>query len=272
MYLLLANPKAGNNRYRRIEHTLTALLDKSGIKYKIVLIDDLANTRDLLKQHIKPDTKAIVAVGGNGTVNVVIDALIDYKNLPLGIIPISKTNYLAKTLGVTNWQAGVKLLSHHEVKHLRLGRIGERYFAGSLMTSPKRNILANILEKRSILKSFIGANLKQAPKEEHNVACTLNIDNNITVRCQLNTMVVYFQDEFSKKMKIHLTTLSNKKPQDSIFRADQLNIVSSLNMPIICGNETVANTPVKIYGVSKTLPVLALPSPTLPKKAKRPLS
>ena len=269
MYLLLVNPKAGNNRYRRIERPLIALLDKSKIKYKIVLIDDLANTRDLLKQHIKSDTKAIVAVGGNGTVNVVIDALIDYKNLPLGIIPISKTNHLAKALGVTNWQTGVKLLSHHERKHLRLGRIGERYFAGSLMISPKRNILANILEKRSLLKSFIGANLKQAAKEEHNVACTLNVDNGITVHCQLNAMVIYFQDEFGKKMKIHLTTLQNKQPQDSIFRADQLNIASSLNMPVICGNETVANTPVKVFGVSKTLPVLALPSTATPAKPKR---
>lgn len=261
MYLLLVNPKAGNYRYRRIERALTNSLEKSGINYKIVLIDDLANTQDLLQHHIKTETEAVVAVGGNGTVNTIIDALADYQNMPLGIIPISKTNLLAKTLGINSWQAGVKLLTNHETKHLRLGRIGERYFAGSLIISPKRNLFANILEKRNPLKSFIGANIKQPPKEEHHVACSLNLDNALTIHCQINTMTVYFQDEFNKKMKIHLTTLSDKQLQDSIFRANQLNITSSLNMPILCGNETVANTPIKIQGVGKTLPVLAIPTP-----------
>jgi len=267
MYLLLVNPKAGNQRYRRIEHPLNLMLGKLDIKYKIVLIEDLTNTQDLLKHHIQADTEAVVAVGGNGTVNTIIDALADYENMPFGIIPTSKTNHLAKTLGMTSWQTGVKVLANHEIKHLRLGRIGERYFAGSLVVSPKRHLLASIFEKRSLLRSFIGANLKQKPKEEHNVACSLNLDNTVTVQCQLNTMEIYFQDGFGKKMKIHLTTLSDQKTQDSIFRANQLNISSSLNMPVICGNETVANTPIKIQGVSKTLPVLTMPvSEKLPRR------
>jgi len=264
MYLLLVNPKAGNQRYRHIEQPLVNLLEKLEIKYKLVLIDDLANVRDLLKQHVKPETEAVVAVGGNGTVNTLIDALADYEDLPLSIIPASKTNSLARTLGIKSWKMGAKLLANHEIKHLRLGRIGERYFAGSLMVSPKRNLLANIFEKRSLLKSFIGANVRQLPKEEHHVACTLKLDNLAEVHCQLNTMTIYFQDEFHKKMKIHLVTLSDNRPQNSIFRANQIDITSSLNMPIVCGNETVANTPIKVQGVSKTLPVLTWPQSEKP--------
>lgn len=261
MYLLLVNPKAGNQRYRRIETPLVNLLGKLGVKYKIVLIDDLANVRDLLKQNVKSEMQAVVAVGGNGTVNTLIDALADYGDLPLGIIPISKTNSLAKTLGIKSWKMGAQLLANHETRHLRLGRIGERYFAGSLMVSPKRNLLANIFEKRSLLRSFIGANLRQLPKEEHHVACSLKLDNTLEVHCQLNTMTIYFQDEFHKKMKIDLVTSSDGHPQPSIVRANQVDITSSLNMPIVCGNETVASTPIKIQGVSKTLPVLAWPQP-----------
>lgn len=268
MYLLLVNPKAGNQRYRRIANSLAKLLEKDQIKYKIVLIDDLSNVRELLKQHIQGNIAAVVAVGGNGTVNAIIDALVEYGDLPLGIIPISRANHLAKTLGITNWKMGAKLLAHHEVKHLRLGRVGERYFAGSLTISPKRNILANIFDHRNPLRNFLGANLKQLPKEEHNVACSLTLDNILTVHCQLNTMVIYFQDEFGKKMKIHLTTLSDKKPQDSILRANQLNISSSLNMPIICGNDTVASTPIKIQAVSKTLSMLAWPTTDKPAKQR----
>ena len=126
MYLLLVNPKAGNQRYRKLEHPLNNLLGQLEIKHKLVLIDDLANIQELLKQHVTAETKAVVVVGGNGTVNAAIDALADYTDMPLGIIPISKNNHLAQTLGIKNWRMGVKLLAEHEVRYLRLGRIGER--------------------------------------------------------------------------------------------------------------------------------------------------
>lgn len=261
MYLLLVNPKAGNQRYRRIERALVRLLDKLNIKHQIVLLDDLANTADLLKQNLKTNTKAVVAVGGNGTVNTIIDALADYRDLPLGIIPLSKSNYLAKTLGITSWTAGVRLLSQHKVKHLRLGKIGERYFAGSLTVSPKRTLLARFFEQRSVLRNFLGANVRSLPKEEHHVGCTLKLDRVLTVRCQLHTLAIYFQDDLGKKIKIHLFTLSDKQPQDSIFHANQIDIESSLNMPVLCGNDTVANTPISIRAINQTLPVLAPVSP-----------
>ncbi|MFH0912521.1 MAG: diacylglycerol kinase family protein [Patescibacteria group bacterium] len=256
MYLLLVNPKAGNQRYRRIERPFTSLLNKLDIKYKIVIIDDLANVEDLIKQHAKTSLKAVVAVGGNGTVNAVIDALADYRNLPLAIIPISKANLLANTLGARDWKTGIKILAQHKKKQLRLGKIGERYFAGSLLISPKRTLLANLFEKKSLLRNFIGANTRAIPKEEHHVACTIKIDNEFVIKCQLHTMAIYFQDEFGKKMKIYLNTCNEKSPEKSIFRANHIEIESSLNMPIISGNDTVAHTPVKIHAIGKTITVL----------------
>jgi diacylglycerol kinase family enzyme len=227
------------------------------IKYKIITVDDLANIEDVLKQNTKTSLKAVVAVGGNGTVNAVIDALADYRNLPLAIIPISKTNLLANILGARDWKTGVKILARHEKKQLRLGKIGERYFAGSLVISPKRTMLANLFEKKSLLRNFIGTNTRVIPKEDHHVACTIKIDNEFIIKCQLHTMAIYFQDEFGKKMKIHLNTYSEKSPEESIFRADQIEVESSLNMPIISGNDTVAHTPAKIQAIGKTITVLA---------------
>lgn len=257
MYLILVNPKAGNQRYRRIERPFANLLNKLDIKHKLVIIDDLANIEDILKQNANTNLKAVVAVGGNGTVNTIIDALVDYRNLPLAIIPVSKTNLLANILGAKDWKAGVKILAHHEKKQLRLGKIGEKYFAGSLIISPRRTMLANIFERKSLLRSFMGTNTKALPKEEQHVACKIKIDDSFVVKCQLHTMAIYFQDEFGKKMKIHLNTYSEKKPEESIFRASQIEVESSLNMPIISGNDTVAHTPAKIQAIGKTIPVLA---------------
>jgi len=269
MYLILVNPKAGNQRYRRIEKSFTNLLNKLDIKHQLVMVDDLANIEDILKDHAKTQLTAVVAVGGNGTVNTVIDALADYRNLPLAIVPISKTNHLASILGAKDWKTGLKILAQHEKKQLRLGKIGEKYFAGSLVVSPKRTLIANFFERKSLLRSFVGTNTRATPKEEHHVACTIKLDDALTVKCQLHTMAIYFQDEFGKKMKIYLTTYSGKVPEESIFRADQIEIESSLNMPIISGNEPVAHTPVKIQAIGKTIPVLAAPSKSPLKKPNK---
>ena len=255
MYLLLVNPKAGNKLYRRIERRFISSLNRYKVKHKIVLIDDLANTADLLKEHVKDSIKGVAAVGGNGTVTAVIDALADY-DLPLAIIPTTKTNHLAKLLGVANWQAGIRALSHHQTHIKRLGKIGQRYFMGELTIAPKRNLIKNIFGQKSRFKRFFGANRPTLPKNQHSVACQLKLDNELEVSGQLARLDIHLVDEGRKKMRIHLHTLTETGAEASVLWANKLEVTSSLNMPIVSGNETLANTPATIQAVTKTIEVI----------------
>ena len=265
MYLLLVNPKAGNKLYRRIERRFVGSLNRHKIKHKLVLIDDLANTAELLKENIKDSTKAVVAVGGNGTVASVIDALVDY-DLPLAIIPTSRTNHLARLLGITNWQAGIRALANHRIHIKRLGKIGQRYFMGELIVAPKRNPLKNIFGKKSRFKHFFGANRPMAPRRQHSVACQLKLDGELEISGQLTRLDIRLVDEGKKKMQIQLHTLTESSTETSVLWANKLDISSSLNMPIISGNETLANTPAIIQAITKTIEVIQ-PIPRL--RAKR---
>jgi diacylglycerol kinase family enzyme len=255
MYLLLVNPKAGNKLYRRIERRFVGSLNRHKIKYKLVLIDDLANTSELLKENIKDNTKAVVAVGGDGTVTSVIDALADY-DLPLAIIPTNRTNHLAKLLGVTDWQAGIRVLAHHQIHAKRLGKIGQRYFMGALTIAPKRNLIKQLFGQKSRLKRFFGTNLAQHLQHQHSVACQLKLDDTLSVSGQFIRLDVQLMDEGKKKMRIQLHTLTESGTEASVLWANKLEISSSLNMPIISGNETLANTPATIQAVTKTIEVL----------------
>ncbi|OGB75148.1 hypothetical protein A2810_03240 [candidate division Kazan bacterium RIFCSPHIGHO2_01_FULL_49_10] len=263
MYLLLVNPKAGNKLYRRIERRFIGLLNRYKIKHKIVVVDDLSSTTDLLKENIKSGIKAVVAVGGNGTVTAVIDALADY-DLPLSIIPITKTNHLARLLGIANWQAGVRALSHHHIRPKRLGKIGQRYFMGELTIAPKRNLIKNIFGQKSRLKRFFGTNRPLTPKNQHSIACQLKLDSELEVSGQLARLDINLIDEGKKKMRIQLHTLTETGAEVSVLWANRLEINSSLNMPIVSGNETLANTPATIQAVTKTIEVIQ-PAP----KSKR---
>jgi len=255
MYLLLVNALAGGNRYKFIERPLKAALSRGKIKYKIVTIGDLNNIKELVEGHLKENTKGVVIVGGNGTVASAIDALAGY-NLPIGIIPTSRTNSLAHRLGIKSWRDGVKLLSKHQVVEKRLGKIGQHYFMGSLIIAPRRNLLTSILGKSNNLKKFWGANLTQHFKPFHSVACQLQLDNELEIKCQASDIVVALDDTHKKKLTITTHTIIDKKPIESIFRANRCEISSSLNMPILSGNETVASTPATIQAISKTIAVM----------------
>ncbi|MEA1909475.1 MAG: diacylglycerol kinase family protein [Patescibacteria group bacterium] len=257
MYLILVNPKANNNRYQQIERSFVKMIDQLETPYEIVLIDDLSNVEDLLEQNLKKNTTAVIAVGGNGTVNTIIDALADYDKLPLGIIPLSKNNHLADSLGITNWKQGIKLLGEHGIDTLRLGKIGEKYFTGMLQVSPKRAVIQNILTKQNWLMNFLGTNSQNIPKEDQLVGCSLEIDKDIKTQIQASSIEIQFIDEFNKKMRIKTTTISSKSPITSIFHANKININSSLSMPVIAGNDVVAKTPVEIEAISQTLPILS---------------
>ncbi|OGB74416.1 hypothetical protein A2V68_01760 [candidate division Kazan bacterium RBG_13_50_9] len=255
MYLLLVNPKAGNGRYPRIKRSLMRALEKAKIKHKMVEIEDLSDVPDLLAQEVKESTNAVVAVGGNGTIASVIDALADY-DMPIGIIPVSPTNHLARMLGIKTWADGVKLLAHNQIRPKRLGKIGQRYFIGKLTIAPRRNLLKNILGRENWLKSFVGTNIARSLKGLASVACRLKLDNELLVNCQVSHMTIGLEDDAKRKMTIAIQTISGKKPIVSIFRANRCEIEGSLNMPILSGNETIANTPATIVAVSKTIPVV----------------
>ncbi|MBN2585289.1 hypothetical protein JXA59_01400 [Patescibacteria group bacterium] len=265
MYLLLVNPKAGNKLYRRIERRFIGLLNRYKIKHKIVVIGDLSNTPDLLKDNVKDNTRAAVAVGGNGTVTAVIDALANY-NLPLAIIPTTKTNHLARLLGIPNWQAGVRTLARHHTHEKRLGKIGQRYFMGELTIAPKRNLIKNILIPNNRLKRFFGTNRPLLPKNQHSVACQLKLDNELEVSGQLARLDIHLVEEGKKKMLIRFYTVAETGTEMSVLWANKLEVESSLNMPIVSGNETLANTPATIQAITKTIEVIQ-PSPkTKPKR------
>lgn len=256
MYLLLVNPKARNNRYTQIERSFKLLLDRWKIKYKIVIIDDLANTEEILKQSVKNNTQAIIAVGGNGTVTSIIDALTNYE-LPFGVIPMSSNNHLANMLGIRTWQAGIRILANHQIKKKRLGKIGKKYFVSSLVIAPKRNLLSSIISQQGWLKRFIGSNLTRSLKSSHNVACQFKLDDALKIQCQLNTATVDLEDDAKKKIKLVINTATQNNYLDkSIFRTNKLEITSSLNMPIVAGNETIANTPAVIQVTNKIISLI----------------
>ena len=102
-YYFIVNPGAktgnGSGLWEELEKMLRA---SSGTEYEVFFTnkdESAAGTAaSICRQH--PETKRIVIVGGDGTINEVINGLSDYGRIFLGIIPAGSGNDLVRGLGI----------------------------------------------------------------------------------------------------------------------------------------------------------------------------
>lgn len=265
MYLILVNPEAGNNIYKRIENKFKRLLEHENIKYRIVLIEDLADIPELIKTNYKETYKAVIAMGGNATVNATINALAN-ADIPLGIIPTSRTNFLAQHLGLKNWMQAVKALSSPTLQKSRVGKIGRHYFIGEVQITSRSNILMDYINETNPIKKFMG--LTKTKKEVPNVKTVLALDDELVMSGVIEKMTISLNGvNGTKKLKVETFIKDNPLKANSLFHGDNIAIVSKTKMPVIMGNETVAHTPVEIKGISKYINLL-VPSQKLTEESK----
>lgn len=99
--LFVVNPKSGIRKTNNLDSTISHLSDKYQLEYKTIFTEgsnDNKKIRHVLEE-FKPDTA--VAVGGDGTINLLASELIK-SNITLGIIPVGSANGLASNLNIPN--------------------------------------------------------------------------------------------------------------------------------------------------------------------------
>lgn len=95
----MANPAAGRGR---IGHALAQVLDTLAagrVGVSTILGRDPANAEQLCRQAVADGTEALVAVGGDGTLSIALQAVAG-TDTPLGIVPAGSGNDLAGGLGL----------------------------------------------------------------------------------------------------------------------------------------------------------------------------
>jgi YegS/Rv2252/BmrU family lipid kinase len=97
--VFIINPVSGTQRKEHIVTLIHETLKLSGIHYDIVYTALAGHATQLAKQAVEQKYDAVVAVGGDGTINEVAQALVKSKTA-LAIIPQGSGNGLARHLGI----------------------------------------------------------------------------------------------------------------------------------------------------------------------------
>ena len=102
MYHFLVNPKSSSGRGIRFWWIVKNELDKREIAYSVVFTKHTGHATELTRQICTENEgiKNIVVLGGDGTMNEVINGIDDYSGVLLGYIPSGSSNDLARSLKI----------------------------------------------------------------------------------------------------------------------------------------------------------------------------
>ena len=102
-FLFIVNPKSGtsiNKKINELVDSITLICDERGAVAKILFTERAHHATELVQENLHQENwRAIVAVGGDGTVNEIAAALVG-QAVPLGIIPLGSGNGLARHLRI----------------------------------------------------------------------------------------------------------------------------------------------------------------------------
>ncbi|CAM3014478.1 diacylglycerol kinase [Paenibacillus sediminis] len=128
---LIYNPTSGREEMRRRLPDILQRLDEAGIEATCHATTGEGDaTRAAADAVERGGYDLIIAAGGDGTLNEVINGMAEKENLPpLGYFPVGTTNDFARAMGIPrNWEDCCNLIIRGELRPIDVGKANDRYF------------------------------------------------------------------------------------------------------------------------------------------------
>ncbi|MBO7638982.1 MAG: hypothetical protein J6S91_08405, partial [Treponema sp.] len=126
MYYFIVNERGGSGKARKTWQKVKRLLDEKNITYS-VLTTSMETTATILARNVSSlDGEVnLVVVGGDGTINEVLNGIGDFEKVQLGVIPTGSGNDFARGLGLpkNSVKALNKILDCDAPKKIDLGKV-----------------------------------------------------------------------------------------------------------------------------------------------------
>ncbi len=294
MYYYILNPVSGGGRINKIQDRLKSRLKELGIAGEFVKSIGEGDAKKLTAMGIKKGYKTIVAVGGNGTINEVING-IGKSEAAVGIIPIGYKNELAHSLGISSWQNACNILAARKIETLNIGRVGKSYFITSVNIgfdaeiAEQKPMETSVIHKALYYKKAFSWSSKFKPQK-----ATLNFNDSYLVETDFFNIKISNTkfSEFKKgKTKVHDSLLDvmvtgkmphmaslkyiidpanlkqEKKPDISLFRTKKVVINTKKPVSVSVDGKALYKTPVLCEISDKKLKIIVARKKGSDKKA-----
>lgn len=126
--LFIVNPFAGYHSKAKVPKLINQYISKELFDYQISFTEYSGHAHELAQHAKGQNYDAVVAVGGDGTLNEVASALV-YSDVPLGIVPAGSGNGLSMHLGIgrSKKRALIRIVQFN-TKYIDSGEVNDRFF------------------------------------------------------------------------------------------------------------------------------------------------
>jgi len=130
----IINPIAGNGYGKESVPRIEAMLKKHNIKAELLYTKRHRHATELAEQLVQDGFQYVVAVGGDGTINQVAQALINQKDVIMGTIPAGTGNDFIQILGFPGnfSDADWDVFFEKNIINMDVGRCNNSYFLNGM--------------------------------------------------------------------------------------------------------------------------------------------
>jgi diacylglycerol kinase (ATP) len=130
-YKIIINPAASKGKCRQRAGEVKAFCDDNSLDYELVYTKKPGDAQ-ILASDAREKFECVVAVGGDGTINEVVNGLIG-SNAKLGIIPIGSGNDFIRAIDIpSKINDALNNLLKMNTQWIDIGRADDRYFQNGL--------------------------------------------------------------------------------------------------------------------------------------------
>jgi diacylglycerol kinase family enzyme len=191
MYYYVVNPAAGRGQIKNLQDKLRARLDQLGIRGEWAKTTGPGEAAKMTRAAISAGHTTIVAVGGDDTVNEVING-IDADNVAVGIIPIGTTNRIATQLGIITWPQACEALAARRLTPYSLIAAGQKFFLSTLTLGFETDLDKTIDTPATNLRGRVGqfARSFSQARNYSSLHCKIKVDDQFSLECDLFSLSI----------------------------------------------------------------------------------
>ncbi len=191
-WYIILNPMAANGRAEQIWPEIAKLLNKVGLDFEMVPTEKRNHATELVAMGTARGFRKIIALGGDGINNEVVNGIFLQKNIPVEeieytLIPMGTGNDWSRTHQIpTDYCKWIPLIANAKkvkqdiglLSYSKKGKIGERYFANVAGLAYDGYLCKKMSEKKDFSNSigFLWLTLKELFKYKLRPA-KVKIDN-----------------------------------------------------------------------------------------------
>lgn len=128
--LMFLNPSSGAKLPAAEVAALKSEAEGRGLE--VIELSQEIDCPKLIRQKMSQGLRLFVAAGGDGTINTIVQPLINTEAV-LAVIPVGTYNHFAKDLGIPlPWREALEIVVNGTVKQVDSARINERFFLNNI--------------------------------------------------------------------------------------------------------------------------------------------